>query len=64
MVVAMSRKLLEAFSYASILPHGLDLLILSRTSLDGINQHDINLVTLHRVPRFRALALDLTMEIT
>ena len=63
-VVAMSRKPLEAFSYASILPRGSDLLILSRTSLRGINQHDTNLVTLHRVPRFRELALDLTMDIT
>ena len=63
-VVAMSRKPLEAFSYASILPRGSDLLILSRTSLDGINQHDTNLVTLHRVPRFRELALDLTMDLT
>ena len=62
-VVAISRKPLEAFSYASILPHGSDLLFLSRTSLGGINQHDTNLVTLHRVPRFRELALDLTMDI-
>lgn len=60
----MSRKPLKAFSHAFILPHGLDLLILSRTSPDGINQHDTNLVTLHRVPCFRALALDLTMDIT
>lgn len=63
-VVVMSRKPLEAFSYASILPRGSDLLILSRTSLGGINQHDTNLVTLHRVPRFRELALDLTMDLT
>ena len=63
-VVAMSRKPLEAFSYASILPYGSDLLILSRTSLGGINQHDTNLVTLHRVPRFRELALDLAMDLT
>ena len=35
---------------------GSDLLILSRTFLGGINQYDTNLVTLHRVPHFRALA--------
>jgi hypothetical protein len=58
-VVAMSRRPLEAFSHASILPHGSDLPILLRTSLGGINRHDTNLAALHRVPRFRGLAPDL-----
>ena len=34
---------------------GEDLLIAARTGLGGRNQHDTNLVTLHRVPKFREL---------
>ena len=34
-----------------------DLLVIARTSLDGVNQHDSNLITLHRVRDFRSLAL-------
>ena len=57
--VAMSRNPLESFSYPSMLIDGEDLLVLSRTSDGGKNQHDTNLVTLHRVSDFRSLALDL-----
>ncbi len=57
--VAMSRSIFEAFSYASQLIRGNDLLVISRTSQGGFNQHDTNLVTLHRIQNFRALALDL-----
>lgn len=61
--IAMSRNPLEAYSYASLLVRGSDLLVLSRTSLGGINQHDTNLVTLHRIHKFRDLAVDLTLDI-
>ena len=57
--VAMSRSIFEAFSYASQLIRGEDLLVISRTSQGGFNQHDTNLVTLHRIEKFRELALDL-----
>ncbi len=63
--VAMSRNPLEAFHYASLTPSGDDMLVLSRTSLGGrpYNNHDSNLITLHRVKNFRALALDLRSDV-
>lgn len=57
--VAMSKNPLESFSYTSNLILGDDFLILARTSQNGANQHDTNLITLHRVKRFRELTLDL-----
>ena len=60
--VAMTRKMTESFSYASNLIDGDDLVVLSRTSLGGVNQHDTNLVTCHRVRDFRSLALDLSRD--
>ena len=57
--VAMSSSIFEAFSYASQLIRGDELLVISRTSQGGYNQHDTNLVTLHRIANFRQLALDL-----
>lgn len=56
--VAMSTNPLDSFSYTSNLVAGDDLLILSRTSENGLNQHDTNLITLHRIKDFRRLALD------
>lgn len=57
--VAMSSSIFEAFSYASQLIRGDDLLVISRTSQGGFNQHGTNLVTLHRIGNFRESALDL-----
>lgn len=54
--VAITPNPLDSFSYASLLPVGNDLLIIARTSLGGKNQHDTNLITLHRVNSFRSLA--------
>jgi len=54
-VVAISADPLESFSYASQLIRGDDMLILSRTSAGGKDQHDTNLITLHRVEGFREL---------
>ena len=45
--------------YPSAVTDGDDLVILSRTSRDSGDQHDADLCTIHRVPNFRALALDL-----
>lgn len=62
--VAVSRNPLEAFHYASLTPSGDDMLVLSRTSLGGApyNNHDSNMITLHRVKDFRSLALDLRTD--
>jgi len=57
--VAMDRHPCNSFSYASQLIVGDDLLVLARTSRGDRNQHDTNLITLHRVRGFRELALDL-----
>ena len=56
--------MLDAFSYASNLVDGDDLLVLSRTSIGGFNQHNTNLITCHRVEAFRELALDLDRDLT
>lgn len=57
--IAMSRNPLESFMYPFLLMDGDDLLVPSRTSLGGKNQHDANLATFHRVRDFRELALDI-----
>ncbi|MDD9948104.1 MAG: hypothetical protein OXU48_01065, partial [candidate division Zixibacteria bacterium] len=57
--VAMSRSMMESFSYASQVISGDDLLVVARTARGGRNQHDTNLITLHRVKDFHDLALDL-----
>lgn len=49
----------QAFNYTTPLIDGRDLLIVSRTSRDGRDQHDNDLITFHRLPDFRSLALDL-----
>jgi len=55
----MTGKLRQSFMYAAPLIDGDDLLILSRTSRDGRDQHDADLCTFHRLRCFRRLALDL-----
>ena len=57
------RNIFDAFSYASQLIRGDDLLVISRTSQGGHNQHDTNLVTLHRIEKFRDLALNLKTDL-
>ena len=49
----------QAFNYTSPLIDGNDLLIASRTSRNGRDQHDNDLITFHRLPDFRSLALNL-----
>ena len=60
---AMSRRPREAYSYALLPPRRSDWLIPARASPDGINRHDTNPETLHRVPRLRGPALDLTLDV-
>lgn len=56
-VVAKGETYLESRHYASLLPVGSDLLVLSRSGdKNAKNCHDTNLITLHRVKNFRDLA--------
>jgi hypothetical protein len=57
--IAMWPSPMQAFNYTTPLIDGEDLLIVSRTSKAGRNQHDNDLVTFHRLRDFRSLALDL-----
>ena len=52
-------SVLRSFMYPSAAIDGHDLVILSRTSRDAQNQHDADLCTIHRIPNFRSLALNL-----
>ena len=45
--------------YPSAVIDGPDLVILSRTSRHAANQHDADLCTIHRIPNFRSLAMNL-----
>ena len=49
----------QAFNYTTPLIDDQDLLIVSRTSRNGRDQHDNDLITFHRLPDFRSLALNL-----
>ena len=56
-VVACGKSHLESRHYASLLPVGDDLLVLSRSGdSDAKNCHDTDLITLHKVKNFRELA--------
>lgn len=57
--VAQAARLEQSFMYPCAVVDGDDLLVLSRSSLLGRTQHDADAATLHRVPRFRSLAMDL-----
>ena len=45
--------------YPSAVIDGPDLVILSRTSRHVANQHDADLSTIHPIPNFRSLAMNL-----
>ncbi|NQT15132.1 MAG: exo-alpha-sialidase [Planctomycetes bacterium] len=61
--IAMASRLRRSFMYASPWIDGEDLLIVSRTSHEGRDQHDADRCTFHRVSGFRRLALDLYPEV-
>lgn len=61
--IAMAPKLRQSFMYASLLVDGQDMLVLSRTSREGQDQHDADQCTFHRVRDFRRLAHDLYPEV-
>ena len=63
--VAMSKNPRESFHYTSQCIDGDDLLVLSRSCVgptDLHNNHDTNMITLHRIENFRSLALDLRQD--
>ena len=49
----------KSFMYPSAVVDGEDMVVMSRTSRDSGDQHNADLVTVHRVPNFRDLAMDL-----
>ena len=56
-VVAQGNTEVESRHYASLLPAGDDLLVLSRSGdADTKNSHETNMITLHRVKNFRSLS--------
>jgi hypothetical protein len=57
--VAKAALLRQSYMYPSAAVDGDDLILISRTSVNGPDQHNADLVTFHRVPKFRSLALDL-----
>jgi hypothetical protein len=60
---AMWPSPIQAFMYPSALIHGDDILFISRTSHQAQDQHDADLVTFHRIPGFRSLAMDLVPKL-
>lgn len=50
---------LQAFMYPSVAIYGNDIVFVSRTSCEAQNQHDADLVTFHRIPNFRSLAMNI-----
>jgi hypothetical protein len=59
--VARGTNILQSFMYPSASVSGPDLILTSRTSRNGHNQHDADLVTFHRVKNFRSLAMNLSL---
>ena len=58
-VVALAKDPLQSFMYSHMFIDGDDLLFAVRTSKQGGNNHDAELITFHRVRDFRSLALDI-----
>ncbi len=52
-------RVTQSFMYPSAAIDGDDIVLISRTSKDGPNQHDADLVTFHRIRNFRSLTLPL-----
>ncbi|MDA1276798.1 MAG: sialidase family protein [Verrucomicrobia bacterium] len=61
-VLAAWPKETQAFNYCSPLIEGEDLLFVSRTAQNALNQHDNDKITFHRLPDFRRSAVNLFAE--
>lgn len=59
---AQAETLRQSFMYGTPVVAGNDLLVISRTSINGRDQHDADHATFHRVRDFRSLALNLFPE--
>ncbi len=58
-LVAGTSDMLQSFHYPSMCIEGDDIIMAVRTSVDGDNQHDSDLLTFHRIENFRDLAFDI-----
>jgi len=57
--IAAAEKITQSFMYPSMDIDGDDLVVLSRTARDSGHYHDADLATFHRIPNFRAQAIDI-----
>ena len=60
--VAKGEGMLQSFMYPTFDFQGEDIVLISRSSQNGHNQHDADTATFHRITNFRALAMDLFPE--
>ena len=58
-VARWPESVAKSFMYPSAVVDGEDLVVMSRTSRDSGDQHNADLVTIHRIRKFRDLAMDL-----
>jgi len=57
--IAKGENMLQSFMYPTFDFQGDDIVLISRSSRTGRNQHDADTATFHRITKFRSLALDL-----
>jgi hypothetical protein len=57
--VARTSNPRQSFMNTAVAIDGDDFIFISRTSIDGLTQHDADVVTFHRVTSFRSLAMNL-----
>ena len=62
-VARWPNSVVQSFMYPSAVVDGDDLVVMSRTSRGSGDQHNADLVTVHRVHNFRELAMDLSAGI-
>jgi hypothetical protein len=62
--IARAGRLGQSFMYPSHIFDGDDLLVVSRSSINGKNRHDADACTFHRVRSFRNLAMNLRQDET
>ena len=60
--IAMSKSPYQSFMSPSLDFDGNDIVLISRSAINGYDQHDADAATFHRIRNFRELALDLFPE--
>ncbi len=58
--IAKAKGWTQSFHYPVMLIDGDDIILVSRTGRDSGNQHDVDMVTFHRIKHFRDMAAELT----